>query len=113
MRDGTKIDLGFQYEGITPTIKTGIDFTVKARLLHHDDKILRYIALYIIGRLDIQGVGDADNFICQDALNLNNTYGVPCANGHRITALYMGPYKQVMALVEAGDGETTYDVFIA
>ena len=120
-KDGDKIELGFQFEGVVPVAKTDPSFITKKKLTRHDDKILRYVALRIVDQLYANWLPDcpvdwahedAFNAICQDALVLGNFQGITCANGDTITALYMGPYNQIMAIVEVPDSDDTYDVFI-
>ena len=84
---------------------------------------MRYIALDILDQLENkfypgQAVNWARNneanFFVSDALQLNNTDGVICANGDILHCLYLAPGGQIMGFMsDAEDLDDTYEVLIS
>ena len=119
--DGDKPYLGFEFEGLSPVVKTDPDFTTKKALACYEWAILRYVAMNIIDQLQTANDPDVqidwkeindNNFLVIDTLALNNGYGYICANGHIIDHLYLAPGGQIMAMISDDEIGISYDVLI-
>lgn len=121
--DGTELYLGFTFHTMNPVIKTDLDFTTKKKLTGTDEWALRYIALDILDQLEKifypgefvdWAKNNKANFFASDALYLNNTDGVICANGDILHCLYLAPGGQIMGYMSDVENlDETYDVLIS